>query len=100
MRPTHDTRPAGASPPPNSAEGRAITPGAHVLVRHDRHQPCTRHLLHSLSLFQHVGVVDRIDPRLGDHQVVVRFPTIVCLPFGEPWVDCFMASELVVLAAM
>lgn len=72
-----------------------ITPGTLVLVRHDKHRPCARHLLHSVPLFQQVGVVDRIDGRLGDHEVVVRFPTIVCPPFGEPWVDSFTADELV-----
>src|SRR5687768_7633132 len=38
-----------------------IRPGARVLVPHDRHRPCTRHMLHSVTLFQQVGVVDRID---------------------------------------
>ena len=74
-----------------------IRPGARVLVRHDRHRPCARHMLHSVSLFQQIGVVDRIDGRLGEHQIVVRFPTIACPPFGEAWVDSFMASELVVI---
>ncbi len=54
-----------------------------------------RHYMVGLPLEGAVGVVDRIDPRFGDHRVVVVFPTIHTPPFGSPWVDVFAPTELV-----
>jgi hypothetical protein len=81
----------------SSATAPAITPGAQVLVRFDRHSPCGHHLLHELPLFQAVGVVDRVDARFRDHKVVVRFPSVTVPPFGAGWVDVFSPGELVVI---
>jgi hypothetical protein len=75
--------------------------GALVLVRHDRQHPatwspCTRHVSDP-CLFQHIGRVDRVDPRLGAHCVVVVFVALHVPPFGEMWVDSFRADELVLV---
>lgn len=56
--------------------------------------PCNLHLTSGLPLEGTVGVVDRVDRRFADHNVIVVFHTIVTRPFGEPWVDGFTADEL------
>src|SRR5687768_10459167 len=75
-----------------------IRPGARVPVRHDRRHPRAHHEGKDLALFQHVGVVDRIDERFGDHRYIVVFPTLAVPPFGAAWCDAFTASEPVSVA--
>jgi hypothetical protein len=93
-------RPTFTPPLPQEGEGRAITPGARVLVRWagvPHVSPCSLHLASDVPLFQNVGTVDRIDARYGEHCVVVVFRSIATPPFGTAWCDTFTPSELVVV---
>jgi hypothetical protein len=75
-----------------------IGPGVRVRITDQRFGLCNGFGRHGMvDATGHVGIVDRVDERLGDHPVVVEFRTLRCPILGTTWVDSFKPSELMVV---
>ena len=68
-----------------------MKPGSRVRVAISRNQPCSLHCLDAVPVVGTIGLVDRIDVRLDEHNVVVVFDL---WHLGTRWTDRFRRSKL------
>jgi hypothetical protein len=69
----------------------AVKAGDRVRVAIPRNQPCSLDCLDAVPVLGAIGTVDRVDERLGEHNVVVVFDL---WHLGTRWTDRFRPSEL------